>query len=110
VYDGDRVLEETDNAANVLVRYTTINSSYCGPLLHLRRASGSLSRFPMYDLTGSVRGPVDATGAVTDTYTLEAFGKQRASTGTTPNPYRFGGAGVHQRRLWASAVRGAVRT
>jgi RHS repeat-associated protein len=46
----------------------------------------------MYDLTGSVRGLLDAAGAVTDTYALEAFGVQRSSTGTTPNPYRFGGA------------------
>ncbi|MFB3883455.1 MAG: RHS repeat domain-containing protein [Armatimonadota bacterium] len=92
VYDGDRVLEETDNAGAVLARYTTAAGSYYAPLLHLYRASGSLSRLPMYDLTGSLRGLVDATGAVTDTYSLELFGKQRASTGSTPNPYRFGGA------------------
>jgi RHS repeat-associated protein len=92
VYDGDRVLEERDSSGNnVLARYTTTNSSYYGALLHLKRATGE-SRFPMYDLTGSVRGLLDASGAVTDTYTLEAFGKQRSSTGTTPNPYRFGGA------------------
>jgi len=46
----------------------------------------------MFDLTGSVRGLVDAGGAVTDTYSLELFGKQRASTGSTPNPYRYGAA------------------
>ncbi|MFB3883453.1 MAG: RHS repeat-associated core domain-containing protein [Armatimonadota bacterium] len=33
-----------------------------------------------------------AAGAVTDTYSLELFRKQRSSSGTTPNPYRFGGA------------------
>jgi RHS repeat-associated protein len=91
VYDGDRVLEETDNAGAVLARYTTAAGSYYAPLLHLWRVTGE-SRFPMYDLTGSVRGLVDAGGAVTDTYSLELFGKQRASTGSTPNPYRFGGA------------------
>jgi RHS repeat-associated protein len=29
---------------------------------------------------------------VTDTYTLDAFGRQISSSGTTPNPYRFGAA------------------
>jgi uncharacterized protein RhaS with RHS repeats len=52
VYDGDRVLEETDSAGAVLARYTTAAGSYYAPLLHMWRASGSLSRFPMYDLTG----------------------------------------------------------
>ena len=92
VYDGDRVLEETNNAGTVLARYTTAAGSYYAPLLHIWRVSDSLSRFPMYDLAGSVRGLLDAAGGVTDTYTLEAFGKQRSSTGSTPNPYRFGGA------------------
>jgi RHS repeat-associated protein len=91
VYDGDRVLEETDNAGAVLARYTTAAGSYYAPLLHLWRVTGE-SRFPMYDLAGSVRGLLDAAGGVTDTYTLEAFGKQRSSTGATPNPYRYGGA------------------
>ena len=58
----------------------------------MHRTSGSLSRFPVFDLTGSVRGLLDASGVVTDTYSLELFGKQRSSTGSTPNPYRFGGA------------------
>jgi RHS repeat-associated protein len=92
VYDGDRVLEETNDAGTVQARYTTAAGSYYAPLLHIWRVTDSLSRFPMYDLTGSVRGLLDAAGGVTDTYTLEAFGKQRASAGTTPNPYRFGGA------------------
>ena len=92
VYDGDRVLEETNDAGTVQARYTTAAGSYYAPLLHIWRVTDSLSRFPMYDLTGSVRGLLDAAGGVTDTYTLEAFGKQRASAGTTPNPYRCGGA------------------
>ena len=92
VYDGDRVLEETNDAGTVQARYTTAAGSYYAPLLHIWRVSDSLSRFPVYDLTGSARGLLDAAGGVTDTYTLEAFGKQRAGTGSTPNPYRFGGA------------------
>ncbi len=76
----------------MLSRYTTAGPSYFGPLLHEWRASGSLSRFPLYDLTGSVRELVDASGAVTDTYTLDAFGLKLSSTGTTPNPYQYDGA------------------
>jgi RHS repeat-associated protein len=91
IYDGDRVLEETSDGGTVQARYTTASGSYYAPLLHLWRVTGE-SRFPMYDLTGSVRGLLDAAGGVTDTYTLEAFGKQRSSTGTTPNPYRYGAA------------------
>ncbi|MFB3882066.1 MAG: hypothetical protein ACE149_12435 [Armatimonadota bacterium] len=29
---------------------------------------------------------------MTDTYSLELFGKPVSTTGTTPNPHRFGGA------------------
>jgi len=35
---------------------------------------------------------VNASGRVTDTYHLDAWGSQLTSTGSTPNPYRFGGA------------------
>ena len=35
---------------------------------------------------------MDATGTVTDTYELDTFGRLNSSSGTTTNPYRFGGA------------------
>jgi RHS repeat-associated protein len=35
---------------------------------------------------------VNASGTVTDSYHLDAWGQQLASTGSTPNPYRYGGA------------------
>jgi len=92
LYDGVRVLEELDNNGAMQARYTTENGSYYGPLLHLYRPTGILSRFPMYDNIGTVRGLVDASGAVTDTYELDTFGRSVSSTGATPNPYRFGGA------------------
>jgi YD repeat-containing protein len=43
VYHGDRVLEETDDAGVVQVRYATANGSYYAPLL--QRWTG-VSRFP----------------------------------------------------------------
>jgi RHS repeat-associated protein len=46
----------------------------------------------MYDNIGSARGLLDASGTATDWYELDTFGRQVSSSGTTPNPYRFGGA------------------
>jgi RHS repeat-associated protein len=71
--------------------YTTENDSYYGTLLHLKRATGE-SRFPLYDQIGSARGLVDASGTVTDTYDMDTFGRPIGSTGSTPNPYRYGAA------------------
>jgi len=39
-----------------------------------------------------VRGLLDASHIVTDSYTLDAFGLDLGSTGTTVNPNGFGGA------------------
>ena len=85
-------MQELADAGAVNATYTTENDSYYGTLLHIQRTSGSLSRFPLYDEIGSARGLVDATGAVTDTYDMDTFGKPIGSTGSTPNPYRFGAA------------------
>jgi RHS repeat-associated protein len=46
----------------------------------------------MYDNIGSARGLLDASGTATDWYELDTFGRQVSSSGTTPNPYRFGAA------------------
>jgi len=91
LYNGERVLQELTDAGAVTATYTTENDSYYGTLLHLKRATGE-SRFPLYDEIGSARGLVDAGGTVTDTYDMDTFGKPITTTGSTPNPYRFGGA------------------
>ncbi|HEV8427371.1 MAG TPA: RHS repeat-associated core domain-containing protein [Pyrinomonadaceae bacterium] len=44
-----------------------------------------------YDGQGSVRYLTNAAGAVTDTYTYDAFGNLTARVGTTPNDYLFAG-------------------
>ena len=100
VYDGDRVLEQYDDGtSNLTARYTKRRSSYFGPLLHEYVPTGTLSRFPLYDVTGTARELVDASATVTDTYTLDAFGVKMASdTGSTPNPYHYNrGLGLSQR-------------
>ena len=91
MYNGERVLEELNDSGGALARYTTENDSYYGTLLHIRRYTGE-DRFPLYDEIGSARGLVDASGAVTDTYDMDTFGAARGSTGSTPNPYRYGAA------------------
>ncbi|MFB3883182.1 MAG: RHS repeat domain-containing protein [Armatimonadota bacterium] len=91
LYNGERVLQELTNAGGVNATYTTENDSYYGALLHLKRATGE-SRFPLYDEIGSARGLVDASGTVTDAYDMDTFGKPIGSTGSTPNPYRYGAA------------------
>ena len=92
VYDGDRVVEQTDDAGSVVARYTNTSPSYYAPLLHMWVASGGLSRYPLYDAQGTVRRLADDSGAKTDYYTHSAFGQEYTPSGTTPNPYRFGGA------------------
>jgi RHS repeat-associated protein len=44
-----------------------------------------------YDGHGSVRYLTDAAGAITDTYTYDAFGVLINRTGTTPNDYLYAG-------------------
>ena len=84
-------MQELTNAGGVNATYTTENDSYYGTLLHLKRATGE-TRFPLYDEIGSARGLVDASATVTDTYDTDTFGRPIGTTGSTPNPYRYGAA------------------
>lgn len=68
---------------------TTVTYTYGLDLVSQRR--GTKVSYYGYDGLGSVRYLTDETGAVTDTYTYDAFGIQIASTGTTPNAYRYTG-------------------
>ena len=44
-----------------------------------------------YDGSGSVRYLSDTSGAVTDTFTYDAFGTLISRTGATPNDYLYAG-------------------
>lgn len=113
VYDGDgnrvastaggvttRYLVDTNNPTGhpqvveelqggVVVRQYT----YGHDLISQRQLSSGqrVVSFYGYDGTGSVRYLTDSVGAVTDTYTYDAFGNLIAATGTTPNVYLFAG-------------------
>jgi len=91
IYNGDRVLEETNDTGGPLARHTTESGSYYAPWLHMQRAGG-ISRFPLYDGVGSTRRLVDENNNHTDAYSLLAFGPDRGGWQGTTNPYRFGGA------------------
>jgi RHS repeat-associated protein len=48
--------------------------------------------YPMADIVGTSRRLLSETATVTDTYSLDAFGRQMSASGSTVNPYRFGAA------------------
>ena len=54
-------------------------------------AGAPTTSFYGFDGHGSVRFLTSSTGAITDTYDYDAFGSLIASTGSTPNNYRFAG-------------------
>jgi RHS repeat-associated protein len=57
-----------------------------------QRAGGTwAASFYTTDGMGSVRQLTDQSGAVTDTYTYDAFGKLLSQTGSTPNAYLYRG-------------------
>ncbi|HJQ24579.1 MAG TPA: RHS repeat-associated core domain-containing protein, partial [Blastocatellia bacterium] len=57
-----------------------------------QQVSGSwVASFYGYDGHGSVRQLMDSSGAVTDSYTYDAFGNLVARTGTTANDYLYAG-------------------
>ncbi len=64
---------------------------YLYGLALVSQTRGTDTHYYGYDGLGSVRYLTDANGLVTDTYTYDAFGIQIASTGSTPNNYRYAG-------------------
>ena len=87
LYDDGNLIEELDNAGNVLARYTH-GASLDEPLAQLR--SGTASYYSQ-DGLGSISALTDYTGAIANTYTYDSFGKLTASTGTLTNPFRYTG-------------------
>jgi RHS repeat-associated protein len=84
LYDGDNLLEEVDNSGNIPARYTF--GGLDQPLSELR--SGTTSYYEA-DGLGSVTSLSNATGALAETYTYDAFGKLTASSGSITNPFQF---------------------
>ena len=78
------VIAEFDADGNMLCYYTI------GADLISQERNGKTS-FYLYDGHGSVRGLVDESGKITDTYNYDAFGNLLDKTGTTVNNYLYCG-------------------
>jgi len=94
LWDGQAPLMETDGDGTTIARYTCgtgvpAGGDY-GPLVTQRR--GNTSRFFHPNDLGTFDTLTDGDAATTDTYILDAWGVQRASTGSTTNPFRYIGA------------------
>jgi RHS repeat-associated protein len=86
VWDGNRIVQETDDAGNTIASY-----HYVGDRLvsvdHVTEGTG----FYVLDGLGSPVGLVRADGSVAARYHLDAWGVLRAEEGDYPNPFRFTG-------------------
>jgi RHS repeat-associated protein len=87
LFDGINLLEEMDNAGNLLARYT--QTTNIDELLSELR-SGTTTYYQQ-DGIGSVSSLSSPAGVLANTYTYDSFGKLMASTGTLTNPFQFTG-------------------
>ncbi|MFQ5734855.1 MAG: RHS repeat domain-containing protein [Planctomycetaceae bacterium] len=87
------VMMEQDGAGNTQAVYTQEPYQY-GRLISQRR--GNQTSYYHFDGNGNTRALTDAGENVTDTYIDTAFGDEVATTGTTPNRYRYGGQHGYQ--------------
>ena len=92
VYDGQNYLLETDGSNVTQAVYTNEPQGY-GNLLNQRRKSGMswTDSYALFDALGSTRKLTDASQNISDTYTYDGFGNQRAASGSTVNPFRYVG-------------------
>ena len=86
-YDGDNLIEETNSSGTAVARYAQ-GENIDEPLAMLR--SGTASYYEQDDL-GSVTSLSNTAGALAQTYTLDSFGKQTASSGSLTNPFQYTG-------------------
>ena len=81
-----QVLEELSTIGGTPAKLYT----YGFDLISQRQSDGTTS-FYGYDGSGSVRFLTTSSGSITDTYAYDSYGNLIASTGTTPNAYRYSG-------------------
>jgi len=89
----DTVAMEKDGAGNTTAVYQSDPVPF-GRLRSMRRGGTTYNYH--YDGRGNTTYLTDQTGRKTDAYTYDAFGTQRTATGSTENPYRYGGQHGYQ--------------
>jgi RHS repeat-associated protein len=87
-YDGIKPIWETDAAGTMTAQY---DRDIFGNLLSRREASGA-RRYYHFDGLGSTTALTNESGAATPTLLYDAWGNQRAATGSDQGRYRFTGA------------------
>jgi len=89
----DSYLMETDGSGNTQAVYTTEPTLY-GRVISQRR--GGTSSYYHYDGLASTRELTNSSETVTDTNMYDAWGVNRASSGSTVNPFEYvGGLGYY---------------
>jgi RHS repeat-associated protein len=86
-YDQGNVVEEVNATGAVVARYAD-TPHIDDPLAMLRSSTTS---YYETDGLGTVTSLSNATGALAQTYTLDSFGNQTASSGSLTNPFKFTG-------------------
>ncbi|MCS6863198.1 MAG: hypothetical protein NZT92_23065, partial [Abditibacteriales bacterium] len=86
IYDGTNLLAEQDIASGNLIAAYDYG---VGGLV--RQVRGAGARYYQFDGLGSTRQLTDASQAVTDAVSYEAWGNVLSSSGATVNPYEFVG-------------------
>ena len=84
LYDGTNLLEEVDNAGNLLARYTQ-GTNVDEPLAEFRPATSYYES----DGLGSVTSLSGSSGTIVTTYSYDTFGQLISSTGTVLNPFQY---------------------
>ncbi len=88
VWDERNVLQERDGNGTMQVHFTDLPGAW-GGLSSMRR--DGQSHFYLFDPQANTRLLLDEAQGVSDAYTYKAFGEEVAASGTTSNPYSFGG-------------------
>jgi len=90
------IVAEKNDSTGQFLRYYVWTPG--GRLLYMiDAANGNKVYFYHFDLTGSTLGLTDSTGAVTDKYAYNSFGRLLSHQGSNPQPFTFVGRyGVRQ--------------